>query len=74
MRNKDVAFSDREKRTMERILKEIKKSKHDGMTIADLSRKLGISRYTVSKYVLFLKGAGKILERKVGVARLYYVK
>lgn len=74
MRNKNVVFSEREEEMMKEILREIKKSKHSGMTIAELSKKLGVSRYTVSKYVLFLKGAGKIRERKVGIAKLYYAK
>lgn len=50
-------------------------SKHpEGLTIADISSKLGLHRHTVSKYVYGLVKAGQLTRRRVGLASLYYPK
>jgi len=50
----------------------ILKQHPDGLSIAELSRLLKMSRITTSKYVLFLEGAGEVRCRKVGVYKLIY--
>jgi len=50
-------------------------SKHpEGLTIQDLAKILGAHRQTITKYILFLEGAGTIYRRRVGSATLHYLK
>ena len=58
---------------IDRVLQEIKKHP-EGLTILDIAEKTGINRVTVSKYVLVLSAEGKIVQRKVGTAKLCYSK
>lgn len=58
---------------MDRILQEIKKHP-EGLTILDIAEKTKINRVTVSKYVLVLSAEGKISQRKIGTAKLCYLK
>jgi DNA-binding IclR family transcriptional regulator len=44
----------------------------EGLTIADVSRALGLHRQTVTKYIFELKGADALRQRQVGPALLHY--
>ncbi len=57
----------------ERILETIK-THPEGLTIRDIASDLGMHRQTVTKYVLFLEGAGTIHRRRLGSATLHYMK
>ena len=46
----------------------------EGLTIQALSKRIGVSRHTVTKYVFELKGSGVIYRRRVGSATLHYLK
>lgn len=46
----------------------------EGTMILDLAAALGSHRHTVTKYVYRLEGMGKIKIRKIGIAKLCYVK
>jgi len=46
------------------------KKNPDGLTILDISKELKTNRATVTKYVYELAGAGTIICRKIGVAKL----
>ncbi|MBI4021139.1 MAG: hypothetical protein HY369_02765 [Candidatus Aenigmarchaeota archaeon] len=63
-------FSDEVK---QHIIKTIT-SHPEGLTIQDLAMIVGAHRQTVTKYVLFLEGAGIIVRRRVGSATLHYLK
>lgn len=56
-----------------KILETVKKHP-EGLTIHDLSQLLGAHRQTITKYILFLEGAGVIYRRRVGSATLHYLK
>ena len=53
----------------ERIV-ELLKSRPDGLTILDIANSLDANRNTITKYVYELSGAGIIVQRKVGAAKL----
>jgi len=55
----------------ELITKELKKN-IDGFTISELSKKLNLSRQTISNCFAFLEGAEKVKIRKVGMAKIYF--
>ena len=46
----------------------------EGLTFSDLARKTGLHRHTITKYIYELTGAGVIHQRRVGVAKLCYLK
>lgn len=46
----------------------------EGLTIQDLARILKLHRQTVTKYILFLEGAGVIYRRRIGSATLHYLR
>lgn len=52
----------------------ILKSHPEGLTIHSLSNIIGVHRQTITKYILELKGAGRINRRRVGSATLLYLK
>lgn len=52
----------------------ILKTHPEGLTIRSLSEIMGVHRQTITKYILELKGAGRIHRRKVGSATLLYLK
>jgi len=54
----------------EKIIKELKKNP-DGFTVSELSKKLNISRHTVSNCFAFLEGAEKVKIRQAGMAKIY---
>tara|TARA_Y100000310_G_scaffold277608_1_gene295466 strand:+ start:379 stop:576 length:198 start_codon:yes stop_codon:yes gene_type:complete len=58
-------------RNREKIIRELKKNP-DGFTISELSKKLKISRHTISNCFAFLEGARKVKIRKAGMAKIYF--
>jgi predicted transcriptional regulator len=55
----------------EKVENLLKKEK-DGLTIVEISSKIGISRNTVAIILAELKGAEKIRIRPIGKAKLHY--
>ncbi len=53
------------------ITKELKKNPN-GFTISELSKKLNLSRQTISNCFAFLEGAQKVKIRKTGMAKIYF--
>ncbi len=45
-----------------------------GLTITDLSKKIGIHRNTTSKYLNILEAEGLVIKKDIGAARLYFSK
>ena len=54
-----------------KIIKELKQNLR-GFTVSELSKKLGISRQTVTSCFAFLEGAKKVKTRQTGMARIYF--
>jgi response regulator of citrate/malate metabolism len=46
----------------------------EGLTILSLAEETGISRITVSKYVMVMMAEGLILQRMIGTAKLCYLR
>ncbi|MFH0929506.1 MAG: winged helix-turn-helix transcriptional regulator [Candidatus Aenigmatarchaeota archaeon] len=46
----------------------------DGMTILDISKKVGMSRHAVTKYIYQLLGEKKISQRQIGSAKVCYLE
>lgn len=46
----------------------------EGLSIQDLSKRTGAHRQTVTKYVLWLEGAGVVVRRRIGSVTLHYLK
>jgi len=57
----------------ERIIKDLKKHP-EGLTILNLAANIGINRVTVSKYVFGLVSEGLVSQRRIGTAKLCYLK
>ena len=55
----------------ELITKELKKN-IDGFTISELSKKLNLSRQTISNCFAFLEGAQSVKIRQAGMAKIYF--
>jgi len=55
----------------EKIIKKLKENP-DGFTVSELSKKLNISRQTVSNCFAFLEGAKKVKTRQTGMAKIYF--
>ena len=50
-------------------------AKHDrGLTITDVSKKLGINYMTTSKYLAVLGAKNKVEYRKIGMAKVFEIK
>ena len=60
------------KQVEEQILGILKKSPFS-LTIDEVSKKIGLTRQTTSKYLLYLEGKGRVKRRDVGTAKLYYM-
>jgi uncharacterized membrane protein len=45
----------------------------NGMMIEDISKNIGISRVTASKYLAILEAVGKVKHREVGRAKLFFM-
>lgn len=64
--------SNNEKNTKQRVLDAIKNANPPYVLIQDIADKTGLSRETVSKYMLVLAAESKIkATKKVGKAKLY---
>ncbi len=46
----------------------------EGIMILDLADAVGAHRHTVTKYVYRLEGRGSLSVRKIGIAKLCYLK
>lgn len=57
----------------ERIIELLKKTNF-GLTIAEISKLLKVTRNTVSVNLAKLEGAGQVNIRKIGMAKIYSVK
>jgi len=57
----------------EKILRYLKKHP-EGTMILDLANAIGAHRHTITKYVYRLEGMGLLSVRKIGIAKLCYVK
>ncbi len=55
----------------EKIIKELKENLR-GFTVSELSKKLGVSRQTVTNCFAFLEGADKVKTRQTGMAKIYF--
>ena len=57
----------------EKIIKELKENAR-GFTASELSKRLGVSRQTVTNCFAFLEGAEKVKARQTGMAKIYFWK
>jgi len=57
----------------ERIIEDLK-SHPEGLTLLNLAANTGINRITISKYIFGLVSEGLVLQRRVGTAKLCYLK
>lgn len=64
----------RKKQYSKEIILNIIKEHPEGLTIQNISKIAKMSRITATKYVHELIGEGKIVERKIGIARLLFLK
>ncbi len=55
----------------DKITKELKKNSN-GFTVSELSKKLHVSRQTVTNCFAFLEGAKKVNIRQAGMAKIYF--
>lgn len=55
----------------EKIIKELKENLR-GFTVSEFSKKLGVSRQTVTNCFALLEGAEKVKTRKPGMAKIYF--
>lgn len=55
------------------VIKELK-GRGEGFTVSELALKLKVSRHTISNIFAFLEGAKRVSIRKVGMAKIYYLK
>jgi len=59
-------------KTKKELIEELLKKNTDGVTIAEISKILDISRNTIAIVLAELKGADLIKIRQVGMAKLHY--
>ncbi|MBN2202936.1 MAG: hypothetical protein JW700_02020, partial [Candidatus Aenigmarchaeota archaeon] len=52
---------------------DILRSHPEGLTILDISKKAGMSRHAITKYIYHLLGEKKISQREIGTAKLCYL-
>jgi len=57
-----------------KVIVDILRAHPEGLTIQKIAKLSGMSRLTATKYIHELLGAGIIYQRKVGVAKLHYLK
>jgi len=55
----------------QKIIKELKNSSQ-GFTVSELSKKLNLSRQTISNCFAFLEGAQSVKIRRAGMAKIYF--
>ncbi len=53
---------------------EVLKEHPEGLTTVDISKYIGMTRHSVTKYIYQLLGEGTISQREVGTAKLCYLK
>jgi len=56
----------------DQIMRILKKSDFS-LTIEEISKKIGVTRQTTSKYLLYMEGRGVVRRRDVGAAKLFYI-
>ena len=56
------------------VIIKLLKEHPEGLTTVDISRMLGSHRHTITKYIYQLVGEDLIHQRKVGSAKLCYLK
>jgi hypothetical protein len=56
------------------IVVSLLKNNPEGLTIKDFVDKIGTSRHTISLSLAELKGEGRLSIRKVGMAKLHFLK
>ncbi|MHA1954418.1 MAG: HTH domain-containing protein [Candidatus Heimdallarchaeaceae archaeon] len=52
----------------------ILRKQNNGLSITEISEKMGMNRRSVTKYIYQLLGEGLLYHRKVGTAKLCYLK
>ena len=57
----------------ERIIEDLK-SHPEGLTILNLAANIKVNRLTVSKYIFGLVSEGLVSQRRIGTAKLCYLK
>jgi len=57
-----------------KIIKALKENDRNGLTIAELSKKLKFSRFIIRTALFRLEGADKVYFRKVNMAKIYSLK
>jgi len=62
-----------ENHTREKVI-EILRDYPDGLTILNISKLIGVNRITVAKYIYGLSVEGLISQRKIGPAKLCFLK
>ena len=60
------------KNTRDKIVDVLKKHP-EGLMILDISRLIGVSRVTVSKYIYVLTLEGVVVQRRIGAAKLCFL-
>ena len=60
--------------TLKKKIIAVIKQHPEGLTIQDLAGILKAHRQTITKYILFLEGAGTIYRRRIGSATLHYLR
>ena len=69
-----IILTTQEKMSEIRIVKILKNKKNVGLSITELVYISQLSRSAVRTMLAKLEGAGKVSFRKVGMAKLYYLK
>jgi len=59
---------------LEEGIRKILKEHPEGLTISSLAKAMGLHRHTAAKYVKGLAEKGEIKQRKIGMAKLCYLK
>lgn len=61
-------------RDIEKRIVEVLKNHPEGLTIKQIAQKVGLHRLNITKYIYALTASGMIYQRKVGPAKLCYLK
>lgn len=64
---------DNEEKMKEKIVSLLKK-KREGLTITEVSSSLDIHYITSTKYLAVLQAEGKLVHRRIGMAKLFRIK
>lgn len=63
-----------ERKDVRKLIIDLLRKHPEGLTIQQISNELGYSRITIAKYLHELLGAEIVTQRKVGKAKLCYLK